>query len=422
MDVHLQKRLMSDLCEITSSKRIYVADYQSEGVPFYRSKEIIEKHIGTNSVSTELYISEKKYSEIKAKFGAPEQGDVLLTSVGTLGVPYVVKSNERFYFKDGNLTWFRNFNELNSQFLYYWLQSSLGKAELKKCTIGSSQQAFTIVLLKNIEIELPTLNIQEQIVKILIAYDDLIENNNSRIRILEEMAQTIYREWFVKFRFPGYEKVKMVNSELGKIPEGWEVKQLDGIIDIISGFAFKSKTYIEKGKYGLVTIRNVQDGRFRTDCDNKIDTIPENMPNSCLLNTGDILLSLTGNVGRTCLVYGYQYVLNQRVAKLIPKISENKAYIYFMFNQIDFRKQLELISTGAAQQNLSPIEMGEIKFCYPANTTLLEFSKMCIPMLEQILILMQKNFVLINTRDVLLPKLISGQIDVKNLNIEVNNV
>src|SRR5438132_4600874 len=137
-----------ELCEITSSKRIYAADYVPEGVPFYRSKEIIEKHEGNIDVSTDLFISDSKFREIERKFGAPKAGDLLLTSVGTLGMPYVVKSGERFYFKDGNLIWFRNFNRLEPQFLYYWLLSPQGRAELKKCTIGSSQSAYTIVLLK----------------------------------------------------------------------------------------------------------------------------------------------------------------------------------------------------------------------------------------------------------------------------------
>ncbi|WP_156033387.1 type I restriction endonuclease [Candidatus Magnetobacterium casense] len=141
------KTKIHELCDITSSKRIYARDYQSEGIPFYRGKEIIAKQAGKTDVSTKLFISEKKYAEIKDQFGAPENGDLLLTSVGTLGVPYVVKNGELFYFKDGNLTWFRHFRNLDSGFLYYWLLSPPGKAELKKCTIGSSQSAFTIVLL-----------------------------------------------------------------------------------------------------------------------------------------------------------------------------------------------------------------------------------------------------------------------------------
>jgi type I restriction enzyme S subunit len=114
---------MDELCKITSSKRIFASDYVSEGVPFYRGREITEKYKGNLDVSTELFIAEEKFSEIERKFGAPKLGDLLLTSVGTLGSVYVVKPGDRFYFKDGNLTWFRNFLELDSRFLYYWLGS-----------------------------------------------------------------------------------------------------------------------------------------------------------------------------------------------------------------------------------------------------------------------------------------------------------
>ena len=221
---------MDELCEITSSKRIFAADYVSEGVPFYRGKEITEKHKGKLDISTELFISEDKFSEIERKFGAPRSGDLLLTSVGTLGSPYVVKPADRFYFKDGNLTWFRHFDGLDSWFLYYWLVSPQGKAELQKCTIGSSQSAFTIVLLKGMEIESPPLPVQQRIACILSAYDELIENNQRRIRILETMARALYREWFVEFRFPGHERLPRVASPLGDMPQGWEVKVVKEIL------------------------------------------------------------------------------------------------------------------------------------------------------------------------------------------------
>ena len=114
---------IGNLCSISSSKRIFAKEYQSSGIPFFRGKEIIEKQKG-ESVSTELYISKSRYDEIKNKFGVPKEGDMLLTSVGTLGIPYIVK-NETFYFKDGNLTWFTDFKEINSKFLYYWLKSEI---------------------------------------------------------------------------------------------------------------------------------------------------------------------------------------------------------------------------------------------------------------------------------------------------------
>lgn len=218
---------MRDYCEITSSKRIFASEYLSKGVPFYRGKEIIEKQSGKLDVSTEIFISEARFEEIADRFGAPQEGDLLLTSVGTLGVPYVVKEGERFYFKDGNLTWFRNFCGLDSDYLYYWLISPLGKAELKKATIGSSQSAYTINLLGGLAICPHEINEQRQIARILRTYDDLISANQRRIQLLEESARLLYREWFVKLRVPRHETVPITDG----VPEGWERKPVSEMID-----------------------------------------------------------------------------------------------------------------------------------------------------------------------------------------------
>ena len=111
-----EKIKIGECCKITSSKRIFFSEYVESGVPFYRSKEIIESANG-QEISEPLFISQEKYDEIKSKFGVPQSGDMLLTSVGTIGIPYVVKDDDLFYFKDGNLTWFREFdNRLNSQY------------------------------------------------------------------------------------------------------------------------------------------------------------------------------------------------------------------------------------------------------------------------------------------------------------------
>ncbi len=146
---------LGEYCEITSSKRIFYSDYVSSGVPFYRSKEIIQKNAG-QVIDEPLYIAESKFNIIKVRFGVPQTGDVLLTSVGTIGVPYVVSSNDYFYFKDGNLTWFRNFSDvLSVYFLYYWIQSHSGQGTLNSLTIGSSQKALTISALKEMSLPIP---------------------------------------------------------------------------------------------------------------------------------------------------------------------------------------------------------------------------------------------------------------------------
>ena len=190
---------LGEILDITSSKRIFRSDYCESGVPFYRSKEIIEKSKG-NNISTELFISEDKFEALKNKFGAPEPGDILLTSVGTLGVPYLVKNEDHFYFKDGNLTWFRNFSDqIMPKYLHLWFTSALAKRQINEITIGSTQQALTISSLKSLMLKVPPLAQQKAIVHILGSLDDKIELNRQMNETLEAMAQALFKSWFVDF-------------------------------------------------------------------------------------------------------------------------------------------------------------------------------------------------------------------------------
>lgn len=190
---------LGEILEITSSKRVKRADYVDLGVPFFRSKEVIELSKG-NEISTELFITEKHFKTIENKFGAPVEGDILLTSVGTLGIPYQVSSTDRFYFKDGNLTWFRNFKKgVVPEFIYYWLTSPVAKRKFDEVTIGSTQKALTIMALKSIDIDLPPVSNQKSIVSVLNSIDGKLINNRQTNQTLEHIAQAIFKCWFVDF-------------------------------------------------------------------------------------------------------------------------------------------------------------------------------------------------------------------------------
>ena len=166
---------LGEICSISSSKRIFAKEYVQDGIPFYRGKEIIQLHNGED-ISNPLYISNERYAEISDKYGVPKVGDLLLTSVGTLGIPYIVKRSN-FYFKDGNLTWFYNFKGLRNTYLYYWFSSIYGKRQLDRIAIGSTQKALTINALSEIKLQIPPLIVQDKIVNILKSLDDKIEVN-----------------------------------------------------------------------------------------------------------------------------------------------------------------------------------------------------------------------------------------------------
>lgn len=221
-----EKTTIGQHCTVTSSKRFHLSDRSDSGVPFYCSKEIIQKVNGQEILECD-YIKEEAYEHVKEKFGVPQVGDLLITTRGTYGVPYIYRSDDKFYFADGNLTWLKDFDELLcADFLYYWIKSYEGQKKIDAIAKGTAQKAVPISLIKDIEINIPNYETQRRIVSILLSYDNLIENNQKQIKLLEEAAQRLYKEWFVDLRFPGYEDTKIVDG----VPEGWRKEFIGDII------------------------------------------------------------------------------------------------------------------------------------------------------------------------------------------------
>ena len=231
---------------------------------------------------------------------------------------------------------------------------------------------------------------------------------------LEQQAQALFKSWFVDFE--PFKDGEFVDSELGMIPKGWRVGTLNEIINFESGFAFKSDTFCESGDYRLITIKGVQDGRLDVNGAVYINTIPSKMPNYCLLSEGDIVMSLTGNVGRCCIVDRGNLLLNQRVVKLSPISKLNKMFVYAMFRREDFKEKLILMSRGTAQANLSPIETAKIQVIIPDKLSFSNFSNVGEPIFNSILTKTQENLYLENLRDTLLPRLMSGELKINEIN------
>lgn len=184
------KVTLGDVVNITSSKRIFYSEYVDEGIPFYRSKEIIELN-KSGQTSSELFISNERFNEIESKFGAPREGDILLTSVGTLGVTYQVKASDRFYFKDGNLTWFKDFKRISSNIIFCWLNSKDGKEQLDNISIGSTQAALTIQGLKSLGFTLPSSDVIRKLDEKLAVIYQKINANQRQIQTLENLRDTL---------------------------------------------------------------------------------------------------------------------------------------------------------------------------------------------------------------------------------------
>lgn len=313
-----------------------------------------------------------------------------------------------------------NRDRYDLRFLFFLLKTlNLNSLDTAAAVPGLSRESFY-----NIEDKLPPLPIQRKIASILSAYDDLIETNERRIKILEEMARLIYKEWFVKFRFPGYKKIKMIKSELGKIPEGWEVKQIKKILNIRSGYAFKSEFFIDAGVNRIVRIGDVK-GDFSIDTDS-LQAINLNLSEDEQvkfgLKKGDILLTLTGNVGRLGVAPETKFKLfcNQRVAILDFLDKNYHYYIWFLFKSHAFNEQIIKLAGGVAQANLSPVLLEQQLIIIPSEDIVSVFNGHIAPIFEQMLTLVSQNNILRQARDMLLPKLISGEIDVSDLDIKVS--
>lgn len=291
------------------------------------------------------------------------------------------------------------------KFFVYHFKSMQFRRSMSGTAIGTNIQNLSQARLSVYKTKIPNYETQVKIASILSAYDDLIENNKKQIKLLEEAAQRLYKEWFVDLRFPGHENVKTVDG----VPEGWSETTIDSFIKLQSGYAFKSSTFDDTGNYKIVTIKNVQDGVFDGYNVNRIIEIPTKMPIHCKLNEGDILLSLTGNVGRICLVIGNDYLLNQRVAKIV---SEYPYYAYCLFKSEKMFHDMNNLANGAAQQNLSPIRTGQIKTIKPSVELLVKFEQMVKQLFDKKIVLNRFNDLLIQARDRLLPKLMSGEVEV----------
>ncbi len=390
-----QTVLLGDFVDISSSKRIFYKEYVTSGVPFYRSKEIIEKASGNKDISTELFISEERFNEIASKFGAPTEGDLLLTSVGTLGVPYLVQKDEKFYFKDGNLTWFRNFSsELDGRFLLYWLTSKEGKRELLNHTIGSTQKALTIQGLKKVKIPLPDLETQKKIAEVLGRIDEKIELNRAMNETLEQMGQALFRHYFID------------NPEA----ETWDSGTLSDIINLNPRESVKkgaSTTHLEMKNMpeSGMSIKGTEARAFTSGMKFRNgDTLLARIT-PCLENGKTAYVDFLDNteVGFGSTEYIVMRAKNENV----------REYTYFLARSDKFRAHAIKSMVGTSgRQRVQNVSIASYEVQIPDVELLAKFHEKMQDTFAQIRSNAQQIQTLTTLRDTLLPRLISGKVKV----------
>ena len=364
-----EKYLINDICDVGSSKRIYLSEDQGTGIPFYRGKEGIEKD-SNRDVYNELVISQERYNEIKEKFGAPKVGDILMTAVGTIGVSwYVDESN--FYFKDGNLIWFKNFKEdiINSRYLYYIFKSKVFIEKIKNISIGSTQKAITIEQVKKIKIKFPEISIQNRIVKIL-------DNINNKIKLNNEINNNLYQ--LIK---NNYESL-IANGD-------WEEVELGTISNIISGKRPIDK--LEVGDYPVIGANGIM--AYTSDYNFNEDLI------------------ITGRVGTLGVVKRY---LDKIWASDNTLVIQTK-YLNYVENHLKTIDYYSL-NRGSTQPLLT---QGDLKkqIIFFNKELVTKFEKDNQIFVDKIRNNENENKRLEQLRDTLLPKLMNGEIDLDNIEI-----
>ena len=301
----------------------------------------------------------------------------------------------------------------DSDFVYYLSRTDTIRDPAVKSMVGASgRQRADKTVVDNVQIAAPDLPQQKQIAEILSTYDNLIENNTKRIKILEEMAQAIYKEWFVYFRFPGHEKIKMIDSktEFGKIPEGWEVKKVKDFVDFVRGVETGSKNYQEQSKDGLLPFLRVGDlGARQSNI-----FIEKELANNKVLSKSNIAVSMDGTVGivRIGLEGAYSSGIRKVVTKEEKKEFMNNPFVWELMQSENIQNTIQENAKGTTILHASE-SINNMVFVLPTKEIMKEFFDTAQPTMELIIDLMVQNENLRQARDLLLPKLVGGEITVK---------
>ena len=380
---------LGTVCTVSSSKRIFAKEYRAEGIPFYRGKEVIEKHKG-NPVSTELFISKERYEEIRSKYDVPRIGDILLTSVGTLGVPWLVDETD-FYFKDGNLTWLRAKDGLLNKFLYLWLNSDDAKHQIDMMCIGSTQKALTIETINKFLIPLPSMKEQERICAIIFPIMERIKTNRSINDNLYDLLQSIYQ---LQFGVTSGNPAEGTLSDICRY-----TKDRIAVSELSLGNYYSTENMLP-GKAGFTEATSLPTTPQTTRC-----------------NAGDVLVSNIRPYFKKIVLCHSEGGCSTDVLCFAPKAPAYSAYLFCTLYADRFFNFMVAGSKGTKMPRGDKQQIMTYPVYIPTESELTAFADFATPILSQIHGNNEENARLEHLRDTLLPKLMSGEIDVSDIDI-----
>lgn len=347
---------------------------------------------------------------VPEKFIAKES-DIIYTRTGKVGLvfrkQYGVIHNNCFTVssKDESI--------LIQEFLYYVLQEKSFYEEALSRATGAAQPDLPHGAFSSIEIFLPPIDKQKNIVEILNAYNDLIENNQKQIKLLEEAAQRLYKEWFVDLRFPGYETTPIIDG----VPEGWKKKKLVKVFDYVRGKSYSSKEIVENGKTLLINLKNIR--AFGGYNRNAEKCYIGKYSDSQKLQAGDIVMGVTDMtqerrlVGHVAVVpdLGKDMIFSMDLIKLIP-LTVEKSFLYSVMFYGGYSKQIAVLANGTNVLHLKPESMMSMEMLVPSNEIMSKYDDKFKNFYKKIELLENQNTILAEARDRLLPKLLSGELEV----------
>lgn len=376
--------------------------------PFIQTGEVKE---------ADLYIG--KYSKTYNEKGLAQSklwksGTLLLTIAANVAETAILKVDACF--PDSIAGFIANPQIADARFIKYYIDTI--KLQMQSISRGTTQDNLSLEKIRSFDFLVPPLPTQQKIAAILSAYDDLIENNNRRIEILEEMARMLYREWFVKFRYPGHESDRFYESELGLIPEGWEVVKLGDVYKTTSGGTpSRKKPEYYGGSISWIKTKELED-KFILETEEKITELGLKKSSAKLFPEKTVVMAMYGATIGKLGILASSSTTNQACCAILTQNNLFSSYYIFLY-LLENREKIFSLGMGAAQQNISQQVIRNFDIFKPKDLVLEKFNALVEAMFNSIKVLQQKNNNLRQTRDLLLPRLISGEIDVENLDIKV---
>jgi type I restriction enzyme, S subunit len=402
---------LGDVCEKITVGHVgsMAEQYKESGIPFLRSQNIKPYYLDYSNL---VFIDEVFNQKLKKSILHP--GDLAIVRTGYPGTAAVIPKSIPLC-NCSDLVIVRPSKKIAAQYLCYIFNSFFGHQLVNGRLVGAAQQHFNITAAKVLQLLLPPLPIQKKIAAILSAYDDLIENNKRRIAFLEKMAEEVYREWFVRLRFPGHEGVKIEKG----VPEGWEVKKVENAFEFTGGGtpSTDTRSYWESGTINWYSPTDLTstNALFSFRSKNRITELGLKESSARLFPKYSLLLTSRATIGQIS-INTTEACTNQGFITCIPN---DKANLFFLYFWLKLNKDYFIqISSGSTFLELTKGKFKKLDIMLPPITVMRKYSEIQKPIFGEIEHLLRLDNNLAKTRDRLLSRLMSGKIDVENLDIQ----